>query len=573
MYLSVHELELAPKPLSQSPSSNTKCEEATSTDGTVQPPPPQISQVHANKKLNINCHLFDNFEQEAYYITGRSNITPPEFCTPSATEHDYSGRYITCTDSMYSLSTAPPPRCDESELGVHYLAKRLTNTTFVHYPSADQLSLNELERESNVAAAAELDYETVADPMDPEEYSVSQLLLRLAEVEEEIFLTQHGYKPVGKLCDTLQGDLIKCEVVPVAEDTNGDGASTKKKRGKNLKACLQSNREGFVAIKRTNKQLFKQRISKMDNGFNICVEENIEKEAQILKYLTSEHKSTEYVIKYVDFFQSENDYYLVMEYIDGDCNLKQFMQKAHKLMEQHKLDLKQYHKIIKYVFWQIAAVLHWLHYDMHCAHLDLNLENVMLKNANFVENADGSITIDGAISARLGDFGCAEVFKPRHEDDDQAYLCVKQGAMLGEIQYQCPKIVEEQVYDARKADNYALGMMLFQCIFGVPLYSKLEETPGSGYWAIQHEKINQWILLNNLTECVNGKLLTLLNGLLCLDQTKRLHTLEILKSRWFKSYFKRYQDKLEKKSAIQKKKLQHLRHKMKGFAFYEYPRP
>ena len=194
----------------------------------------------------------------------------------------------------------------------------------------------------------------------------------------------------------------------------------------------------------------------------------------------------------------------------------------------------------------------------------------MLKNGNFIENEDGSISINGAISAKLCDFGVAEIFKPKNEDDNRAFRCIKTGSVLGEIQYQSPRIIDEEVYDARGADNYALGCMLFQCIFGQSLFDKISDKPGSGYWSIINNKLNQYILVNNLTKFVNGKILILLNGLLDKNEIKRFNTFEILQTKWFKSYFKRYQQKLKSKSEHQKKKLEKQKNKMKHFEFYRY---
>ena len=55
-----------------------------------------------------------------------------------------------------------------------------------------------------------------------------------------------------------------------------------------------------------------------------------------------------------------------MEYIEGDYNLKEFVTKAHEYINNGQLNIKEYQKIVKYIFWQLSAVLYWLHNDMHC---------------------------------------------------------------------------------------------------------------------------------------------------------------------------------------------------------------
>ncbi len=152
-----------------------------------------------------------------------------------------------------------------------------------------------------------------------------------------------------------------------------------------------------------DKQLFSEKITKIsDNGFNFCVEKNIVNEAKILKYLTLDNKCTDYITKFIDFFESDT------EYVNGQRTLKQFVQKAHDYISNNKLDIKHYQKIIKYIFWQISAIVHWMHSDMKCTYQKkinisifsqkstqsvaqiqkhyiciLTLDNVILKNSHF----------------------------------------------------------------------------------------------------------------------------------------------------------------------------------------------
>ena len=170
--------------------------------------------------------------------------------------------------------------------------------------------------------------------------SIDTLLLELHEMDQNSILEQHGYHQINKICDTLQGQLI------LAEKT-------------------WNKQRVRVVIKQTDKETFEQRVAKQDDMI-YCVEKNIVKEALILHHLTVDNEPiANYIVKFVDFFQSEHDYYLIMEYIDG-INLKQFVDKAHQYINDGKLSLKEYQKIIKYIFWQLIALIRWLHDDMHC---------------------------------------------------------------------------------------------------------------------------------------------------------------------------------------------------------------
>ena len=156
-------------------------------------------------------------------------------------------------------------------------------------------------------------------------------------------LTSRGYQVISKICDTLQGELLRAQTIKYSKQSYAN-----------------------VAIKKCDKSLFKQRIT-IRNEITYCVSENIVKEAMILNLLTVENKvSGNYINKYIDFFESSTHYYLIMEYIPGNINLKDFVYGAHKYIKNGKLSQKEYHKTIKYLMWQLAVTLRWLHDDIHC---------------------------------------------------------------------------------------------------------------------------------------------------------------------------------------------------------------
>eukprot|EP01083_Nonionella_stella_P256016 877972_1 len=81
--------------------------------------------------------------------------------------------------------------------------------------------------------------------------------------DEDNVFRQHGYIKINKLCDTLQGTLFKA--LPMRQ--------------------VPGHQPRYVAIKKTNKLLLKERIA-IEDDVNLCVSENIIKEALILRYLT-----------------------------------------------------------------------------------------------------------------------------------------------------------------------------------------------------------------------------------------------------------------------------------------------
>ncbi len=139
------------------------------------------------------------------------------------------------------------------------------------------------------------------------------LLLQLSNVDETLLLYNHGYKKIDNICDTLQGQLYKSITVN------------------------QSDTPQLVAIKKCEKYLFNEKLS-IQNGINFCVSENICREAKISQHLTSENTPIgNYIVKYIDFFESDDCYYLVMEYIESGMNLKQLINKCKQYIHNGQL--------------------------------------------------------------------------------------------------------------------------------------------------------------------------------------------------------------------------------------------
>ena len=175
---------------------------------------------------------------------------------------------------------------------------------------------------------------------------VTQLLSSYTDIAEDTLFANHGYKKLKIITDTLQGKLYKAQKL----DDNK----------------TSDNVNQYVAIKKCNKLLLKEGIAIQDE-INFVVSENIIKESVILKYLTFDNCPIgEYIIKFIDFFESNDDYYLVMEYVESEMNLKQLMYKAFEYINSNKMDYKEYQKVIKYIFWQLTVTVRWLHHDMNC---------------------------------------------------------------------------------------------------------------------------------------------------------------------------------------------------------------
>ena len=274
-----------------------------------------------------------------------------------------------------------------------------------------------------------------------------------SELGEILVMKQKGYKLLHKMRNTLQGAMYKAQRI----------------------------KDGLIcAIKATSKVLHGSRTSEQD-GMSIIVEENILLEAIILHHLTVANTSVsgDYIVQFIDFFEDESNYYLIMEYVNG-VTLRDFTKKCHQMIQTKKLKLNHYKKICKYIFWQICCNINWLHNDINCAHLDLNMDNIMIENGTFIKNEeDDTISINPDINAKLIDFGLSEIFNV-NINSDSPFLCSKHG-MTNNQTYVSPKVFDGDVYDGRCADMWSLGIILFTLCVGTEPYTYPNDKTDAGY--------------------------------------------------------------------------------------------
>eukprot|EP01084_Bolivina_argentea_P207435 353913_1 len=388
---------------------------------------------------------------------------------------------------------------------------------------------------------------------DSESIYIQDLLSDLTVTSEDIILEMNGYIKTNKITNTLQGELFKAKELSTGQ---------------------------YVAIKKTNKSLHNEHISIQDDT-TFFVSENIIREAIMIQHLTVDNTCIgKYIIQFINFFESDTDYYLVLEYIESEINLKQFVAIAHKCIEKGKLKLRHYQKVIQYLYWQLLVTIQWLHDSMHVCHLDLCLENIMIKNFSFIE-AKGFYKINPGVEIRLIDFGVCEVF-PTEIDNYVSFKCNKQNLSLENESYLSPQQFGADIYDATSADIWSLGMILYSCLSGKLLYKPSEiwqcaslktETLSvsllnSGYWSLHNNKLKEYVNMNN-KQIFNSDSFDLLVNLLNINEDKRLSAMGVLTHKWFKLYYKTFHERIEKKSIVQKEKLKQYNHKLRNLPFYK----
>lgn len=368
---------------------------------------------------------------------------------------------------------------------------------------------------------------------------------------DHLILGRFGYEKVKDITRTLQGSIFIA------------------------KAAVNTGRERQVVIKKTSKSLHAQHVT-VQNGKKFGIYENILKECIILKYLT-EHRNglimTSFT-KYDNFFDDARFYFLSMEH--GGSDLFDYIIEAHELLNAKKLKIKEWRKFTKYLFWQMIVVLRWLHNDMNTCHLDLSLENILIKNGNFIplDDAKTQYTINSNVQIKLCDFGLAEIFNKEagpgpaspHKSADNAFHCTK---YCGKTNYKAPEVYSKNgVFDARKADVWSLGVVLFCMLVGSPPYNKPVDSD-QAYLYVKNGIIDQLLFQWERNHFITVKVLSLLHNMLCFDSDKRFLVDDVIQHSWLSLYYHKYKHQMSKKSQLQQQS-KHKRNKAR-LPYYKLP--
>jgi len=247
-------------------------------------------------------------------------------------------------------------------------------------------------------------------------------------------LENAGLVSPKKLVNTLQGSVWRC-------------------------TQLLSNKK--VVVKVTNKELHSKSLVIL-NGRKISVLENILVEQEILKYLSKDPKCPESIVRRKDFFESNTDYFLVLQ--DGGGSLFDFVVKVHKYIEHGYLSIDQWLKMAKVIYAQMVECIAYLHSKNIC-HFDISLENFTISNVmiSTLESDEFTFCRLDDIRVTLIDFGLAEVFAKDSDCRSMKYC--------GKTVYQSPEITanlrnKRKSFNAKANDIWCLGISLFMMVFG-----------------------------------------------------------------------------------------------------------
>lgn len=173
------------------------------------------------------------------------------------------------------------------------------------------------------------------------------------------------------------------------------------------------------------------------------------------------------VVKMLDFFATPKRVYIVLEYAKGG-DLLRFVNKSdggfnEALSEETDDGRSKYglpERRAREIFADVAHAVRHMHDVVGVAHRDLKCENILLMSEN------------GVGKAKVSDFGFAALGKSEHREASGREAVVERSSMLrnthcGSFAYASPEVLlKTPNYDARAADMWSLGVVLFALVQG-----------------------------------------------------------------------------------------------------------
>ncbi|KLO18071.1 Pkinase-domain-containing protein [Schizopora paradoxa] len=307
-----------------------------------------------------------------------------------------------------------------------------------------------------------------------------------------------GYKLVEKM-----GDGAFSNVYKAIDLASGQKVAVKVVR----KFELNSSQDGN---KHLNPQ-FKKRPRVTERA-------NILKEVSIMRGIN--HPS---IVKLLQFFESEEHYFLVLELMEGG-------ELFHQIVKLTYFS----ENLARHVILQVAEGIRYLHEDRGVVHRDIKPENLLFERVPIIpsshpvqrqydeEKEDEGEFVPGRGGGGIGrvkiaDFGLSKIVW----DSQTMTPC-------GTVGYTAPEIVKDERY-SKSVDMWALGCVLYTLLCGFPPFydesiNVLTEKVARGYYTF----LSPW------WDDISASSKDLITHLLCVDPAQRYTIQEFLNHPWCK---------------------------------------
>ncbi|KAI4881816.1 hypothetical protein NFI96_031873 [Prochilodus magdalenae] len=249
-----------------------------------------------------------------------------------------------------------------------------------------------------------------------------------------------------------------------------------------------------LAIEReTCKKVALKTINKNDFPSIGTATRNAEREIEILKKI--DHPC---LIRTEDFYQTEDSYYIVLEYVEGG-----------ELFSRIKTEKQLKENIAKLYFYQMLKAVEYLH-ENGIIHRDLKPENVLLTSH------------DDECLIKITDFNQSKILE---ESSLMKTLC-------GTPTYLAPEVFTAASTGGytRAVDSWSLGVLLFICLGGYPPFN-----PESSSMPVRDQIMSgHYCFIRSQWHSVSNNAKDLVKKLLVVDPAKRLGISEALQHPWLK---------------------------------------
>jgi len=164
----------------------------------------------------------------------------------------------------------------------------------------------------------------------------------------------------------------------------------------------------------------------------------------------------------------------------------------------------------RHYFRQMLLGLSFMHSANIC-HLDFSLENLLMDDVGQI---------------KICDFGVSRVMP-----EDGSCFAPLAHEKPGKLRYMAPEILRGEAFDGRKADMFSLGVVLFMCLAGFPPFESAARQDPRFAMASSGRLLTMLQVLR-VSERFPAGAVDLLNGLFCVDPSKRLSLQQVMNHPW-----------------------------------------